>query len=374
MSYAKHREKEFNDLLDRVEQGSISNIEIREKIKALQSVQTGIRFIDEATDGLSPGLTILGARSGSGKTELATQIAEHIVGAMRRVLYVAIEGKKGDIEDRIIFRKFVAYCKKENIVPSTGYFDFTDWKKARYFEQEPTTALITEQLRAEQRALHYGEIYKLSGEIIQTSINLDMCELRTYYPNDPENLEIDGPLTWQRLAALITSHSVRDHYHAVIIDHFHHIDFNAKDLFNEQTKCMHALSQAADVSNIPVILCAQFRKPNRPMKGILPSLEDFAGTSSIGNAASYAVIIERRKIEDEIGLPPNLHPTFFHVPKNRARGGVIRYVGKVLFNSETNKYEDKYVLYEYDGFQAPQKITSPGGIPKWAKSAIRPSF
>jgi replicative DNA helicase len=67
-------------------------------------VPTGLARLDEKLEGgLKPGeLAIIAARPSMGKSALAMNMAEHIAGTGRRVLFVSIEMSKEDLLDRVV--------------------------------------------------------------------------------------------------------------------------------------------------------------------------------------------------------------------------------------------------------------------------------
>ena len=64
-------------------------------------VKTGFQSLDTALGGgIANGLTILGAKPGSGKTSLVHQIAEHISSAEIPVLYFSLEMSREQINKK----------------------------------------------------------------------------------------------------------------------------------------------------------------------------------------------------------------------------------------------------------------------------------
>jgi len=92
--------------------GTSMDATIRETFTKIQSVcngtaalgtQTGFGALDEMTAGMMPGdLWVLGARSGMGKTSLATAIAVGVASAGDGVLFFSIEMPRDQIATRIV--------------------------------------------------------------------------------------------------------------------------------------------------------------------------------------------------------------------------------------------------------------------------------
>ena len=65
----------------------------------------GVEYLDRALDGIAPNdLIIIGAPTGTGKTELVTHIAGTNAHTGRRVLFFPLEAEEGEIESRIKFK------------------------------------------------------------------------------------------------------------------------------------------------------------------------------------------------------------------------------------------------------------------------------
>lgn len=90
-----------------------------QELSSWQPVKTGINSLDNVLGGgLYPGLFILSAGPGAGKTALALQIADHIAGAGQNVLYFALDIGRLEMTCRSLARE----CYKLNpaTAPSTG--------------------------------------------------------------------------------------------------------------------------------------------------------------------------------------------------------------------------------------------------------------
>ena len=80
----------------------------------LAGVSTGLRDLDTMTLGLSPGLYLLAASTGTGKTALAGQIALHVAEHHGPVVFVSMELTDVDLAVRLV--SVITNIKKEQLV------------------------------------------------------------------------------------------------------------------------------------------------------------------------------------------------------------------------------------------------------------------
>ncbi len=80
----------------------------------LAGVSTGLRDLDTITLGLSPGLYLLAASTGTGKTALAGQIALHVAEHHGPVVFVSMELTDVDLAVRLV--SVITNIKKEQLV------------------------------------------------------------------------------------------------------------------------------------------------------------------------------------------------------------------------------------------------------------------
>jgi replicative DNA helicase len=80
----------------------------------LAGVSTGLRDLDTMTLGLSPGLYLLAAATGTGKTAIAGQIALHVAERHGPVVFVSMELTDVDLAVRLV--SVITNIKKEQLV------------------------------------------------------------------------------------------------------------------------------------------------------------------------------------------------------------------------------------------------------------------
>jgi replicative DNA helicase len=83
----------------------------------LAGVSTGLRELDTMTLGLSPGLYLLAASTGTGKTALAGQTALHVAEHHGPVVFVSMELTDVDLAVRLV--SVITNIKKEQLVTGT---------------------------------------------------------------------------------------------------------------------------------------------------------------------------------------------------------------------------------------------------------------
>jgi replicative DNA helicase len=83
----------------------------------LAGVSTGLRDLDTMTLGMSPGLYLLAAATGTGKTAIAAQIALHVGEHHGPVVFVSMELTDVDLAVRLV--SVITNIRKEKLVTST---------------------------------------------------------------------------------------------------------------------------------------------------------------------------------------------------------------------------------------------------------------
>src|SRR6266705_2687832 len=89
------------------------------RVGGLAGVSTGLRDLDTITLGLSPGLYLVAAATGTGKTAIAGQIALHVAEQHGPVVFVSMELTDVDLAVRLV--AVITSIRKEKLV--TGALD-----------------------------------------------------------------------------------------------------------------------------------------------------------------------------------------------------------------------------------------------------------
>ena len=278
---------------------------------AVTKLSYGIRYLDQATGGIrTHDLVIIGGRTGAGKTELASIIAQNNALAGKRVLYYALEAEQGEITNRLLFRVFskIYYDKiyPKNLKP-ISYIDFIDGNYDRQY--------INEMIQAE------------------TTLRVDFDKLSVFYRNGEFGIK-------DLVKSMEESFADTDLF---IIDHLHHFDFDGSITELMQIKtAIKTLRDTALQLGKPVIVIAHLRKGDRQSKQIVPDLEEFYGSSEISKEATQVITIA--PYDMDLDKTPYNYPTLFKICKYRKLGSVVKFIGMQSYNAQTNKYDETVIL------------------------------
>jgi hypothetical protein len=305
-----------------------SRKEIRDK-----AFPFGINFIDKATYGIFPhDLILITAKTGAGKTEIASQIVQNVLEQGRRVAFFALEAYAGEIMSRLKFKKLanafyqLKFSQDRSVRPN-----YARWVAGRQYDLfknwEPE--IDQEMLRlTENLYMSYRE-----GSFSPA----DFCEFTTHIAP-----EVD----------------------LIVLDHIHFFDF---DTDNENKAMKETMGKIRDLSMIigkPIVLVAHIRKGDKKSSGIIPTLDDIHGSSDISKIATKAIALASAA-NQYTQKDPHLHPTFIRVIKNRLDGSVCRYAAVVDFDISRNTYETNFILgtISYDDTEF---LPLEGRWPQWA--------
>ncbi len=268
----------------------------------------GISFLDDALIGIGPGdLVLLGAPSGSGKTQLCTNIALANTSKGRRVHFIALESDRYEIERRvkyqIIAREFFAMTNRPSIGARLTY---DRWALGDFL-------------------LPLGDL-----EISAMKEFDEKCQnLFVYYKT--ENFGLD-----QLIEAVVGNADKSDLF---IIDHAHYFDFDEDNENRSMKTLAKTVRQLAIDEQRPIILVAHLRKRDRANPDLVAGLDEFHGSSDLTKIATRVVTVSPGQMTDKGNFI-----TFFRVPKNRLNGGSTRFIARMIFNPQKGAYENEYRL------------------------------
>jgi len=293
----------------------------------------GIPFLDECTGGIVPAdLILIGAKSGCGKSEMAIQIALSNAAAGKRVYVFALESDKNEVPSRIKFKK-LAQCFHDD--PNNRYSierpDYLDWF-----------------LNKQEHLL--GKYEDFVDAQIAEMTNLDIRYREESFGIEEYQKDVIG---------------LKGRADLIILDHLHYIDTNGENDNLEMTNMMKIIRDLTIEYRIPVIAIAHLRKGNSDP--ILPSLEDFHGSSNVFRQVTKAIILGPCKDENK---DRSKILTYIGVTKFRLSGGRTRDVARCAFDMKTNSYSDRYHVGTIinNGKEFKQVLTK-ADAPYWAKSA-----
>jgi len=306
----------------------------REERLRLGSTTLGyhVTFLDDLLRGIfAHDLVLVGAPSGMGKTDLALGVAIANALKERKVAYFALEAEPRELERRQKFSWISAEAYGRNI-PRKGELNYADWYAGNCED-------IIGSLDAEAD--------KWFGN--------NLALLWTFYRGQRFD---KGDLRKQveKIAPLVD---------LIIIDHLHYVDAD-QDETNEHTAIGETTKAIRDISLLigkPIVLVAHLRKRDQRAKTLVPTLDDFHGSSNITKIATQVITIGPSSV---IEAPKwHLAPTFISVLKDR-RAGAPPFVALTMFDRRTRRYEDTYSLGRLIKGGTEWEQIKPGDRPGWA--------
>ena len=316
---------------------SFASERIQRLTDAALACEYGIGYLTDTLAKILPAdLVVLGGRTGAGKTELATQIAKHNAQQGKKVCYIALEGDRFELEQRIKYNKISKIYYENPSKYGGGYLNFRDWKLTTFDDK----------------------LKEIDSEI--TDLVAEECEeLEIIYPSVTEFFRDDLELMWEELS---------ESFDLIIIDHLHYIDFEES---NEHIGVKRNVSKIRGLINkyrVPAILISHLRKTAYANKSITPQIEELHGSSEISKQANHVISFSRCY---EIGDHEFEKPmTAFEILKTRWAEGV-GYIGVTNFDFKTKKYDDPYALYRIkDRFCTKAKPVKISRAPHWANRMV----
>lgn len=309
--------------------------------RAEASLEFGVNFLDRALDRiLTSDLILIGARSGSGKTEMVTHIARHNALMGQRVFFFALEADEFEIENRILFPMAVEKYYKD---PNHSHTSISYPKFVLNQLGEPFEKYVDEAI--EEARKKYKTLF-------------------TFYRKET-NFGIND--------FILALEKIKDFADLIIVDHINYFDLETENENREVSEIVKTIRDIALLTKIPIILVAHFRKKDKGAKELIPDLDDFHGTSNLAKMCTKAVIIEPKFDTDSIN--PLVWATYIRCAKYRLCSARTRFVGLCYFSLETNTYDKLFKLGRLvKGGSEFEEITNSDLIPAWAKGNLLGMF
>lgn len=308
------------------------------KSRSGKLLKFGVNFLDRALEGIAPNdLIIIGAPPGTGKTELVTHVAGYNSLSGKRVLFFPLEAEECEIESRIKFKLAAQLYYNDHRPDKTQIRDVT---YRNWYHNKLGSSFDQYEFKAEERFRQYFKTFKT----IYRKSEFKVDDLQRHLMLFKEETDL------------------------VIIDHLHYFDFDDPNENKAITEIVKKIRDLALISSKPIILVAHIKKPDKRYSALVPDLDEFHGTSNITKIATKAILLAP---DPEAPQDPKRFETYFRAAKFRVDGSVKRYLGKCLFNIETNKYEEDFELgcLSPDGKKFEPLDTS--RFPAWAKKGIK---
>lgn len=270
-------------------------------------INYGITFLDDFLDGIArDDLILITAKTGGGKTELATNIAYSASKQGKKVHYFALEAHRGEIGARIKFKQLTHayyFCGGGEDKP-----DYQKWIEGKQKFLDRFNLEIDENLKK--------EINNLKLFYTDKDFNADTFESNMYRTGEETDL--------------------------IILDHLHYFDFETD---NENIAFKKAVKQIKNIVSFfrkPVVIVTQLRKAEKYSTALLPSIDDIHGSSDIVKIATRVIVTGPAK--DLEMKNKQLFPTYMRILKNRKSSARTHYTGLCIFDNFNNSYQEKYKL------------------------------
>ncbi len=330
------------DVLDEIKKSCIRLAELNKQNVNNKMLTFGVNYLDECLLGIRPtDFVMVGARTGTGKTHLAKEIAvKNSTGF--RVHFFALEAEHGEIERRMAY----------TVLADAVYGPMLREK-------------LTSEFRKIGSQLNYAEWVIGRFDSILTVYEKEILErvaetcpgLHTYYQGD-------SVLNETNIERTILG--IQDQTDLIIIDHLHYFDFEDQNENRAMKKLLRALKLVteAKVNPKPVVMVSHLRKRDKRFPSIVPDLDDFHGSSDISKFATKAVMFAKAE-----GNGPDIYtyPTYVYAPKFRDDMSRTNYVALCNFDVRRNSYGHNYYLGQKSFDDKEWKPVDQK--PYWAKSA-----
>jgi replicative DNA helicase len=304
---------------------------LQRKVDGELIIPYGVSFLDEALCGIIPGdIVLIGAKTGVGKTQFATQVALNAAQKYKRVHYFALEAEQNEIERRLLHSEMAkAYWllpSHRRLVNVAG-FRYVDWRVGK-FSQDPLIQEIEKQaiVRVRQQTTNLSVHYRPNGMTVDEFLS---CL---------EGIQLDCDL--------------------LILDHFHYFDWEENNENHAIKTAVKKIRTAALKHRVPILLVAHLRKSDGRLNKTIPEIDDFHGSSDLSKICTSAILIARANLETQSGNSA----THFYIAKSRNSGDAAHYVGTVGYNLRTGTYEKPYCL----GRSVAGEVKFTNIFPSWA--------
>jgi hypothetical protein len=289
-------------------------------------------YLDDQLRGIIPtDLILFGAESGIGKTERALDIAVQNAIHGHRVDFFALEAEKAEIEMRSKFALLAQLVLDSRNLEGAEDFNYADWRLGRcegvasHFEDQ-----VNEWLGSRLRNLH--TYYK--GEV--------------FTPRDLQRLILDRA----KSTALF------------VIDHLHYIDGDDENENRAMSELMNTVRHLAVNTGRPIILVAHLRKADTRAGRLVPTKDDFHGSSNIVKIATRAITMSHASNIEPLHWYQS--PTYVSVIKDRLLGSPP-WAALTTFDLRRKKYDANYRLGILQKGRTEWKPYGVADAPRWAR-------
>jgi len=317
----------------------------RQDIEPDTLCEYGISPLDDALIKIgSNELILIGAETGTGKSEAGLIIAQHNAKKGKKVGIFYLEGGPEEAIQRMKWREI-----SKRFYQRYPHKEFMDYKEWRYNVKHIPKL---DEIEAEVY-LEYEKLYKDNLQFYENTKDFTVQKLHS--------------ALWD-WAELLTKNIDLD---LIIIDHLQYFSLTkAESEITEITKILRSVRGIIEHYNKPIILISHLRKKTGGKHGkniVVPAFDDFYGSSNIPKISTTAITLSNAARNNS--LKHNIYPTYLRVVKSRI-GMSSKYVFLADFDLKTRSYRNEYDIYQVNSFNevAPDKIDK-NDLPKWAKGA-----
>ncbi|HET9063751.1 MAG TPA: AAA family ATPase [Candidatus Binatia bacterium] len=331
-----------------------------EKEERLSLAARALRYFHALCDDyfraiLPHDLVLLGAPSGLGKTQTALSIAMSNAAGGRRVHYFALEAERNELERRAKFSMLALEARRR---ARDNAKDAEESGRSDRIRDATLKVQAAESMDYADWLL--GKCEDICGPMnaaVDRKLGSSMSTMYTFY----RGRDFTGADLAKRVAEI---HHDTD---LIVVDHLHYVD--AADTEDENRAVTDLIKMIRDIGLVigkPFLLVAHLRKRNELAHRVVPTLDDFHGSSNLSKIVTQAIVLERAH---EIESPAwYLAPTFIAVRKDR-RSGATPLVALMYYNMITRVYDERYTLGRVTGKQ--WKELGPLEVPRWAKHHVQ---
>lgn len=300
-----------------------------------------MKAFDDALNGVAPeDLIVLGAPTGSGKTQLCSIIAKQAARSGKNVCYYALEAADNDIDERMMFEEFADsfYNRDEPVIVDgveVKHINERFFKEGHY--DHP--AFDKHWAFAEERLQHYGTLEILGREVVYT-----FKDFKKEFIAKARRVDL------------------------ILLDHFQYLDFSAdekgrKNNLEKQSRAMEEFFNLVKTYKTPIVLVSHLRKQDSYGKSKRwIDVHELHGSSDIAKNATKIMLIQ----PDYETHVDKGWSTYF-LPMKYRNGNVERYILRSTYKITTGNYEDSYTLLMKKGNDEPEEPKHSSQIPPWAQ-------
>ena len=298
-------------------------VRLRQEINRIKLIKTGISFLDEAVGGILPdALWVIGASTGSGKTQLSTILAENSAKKGLPTRLLALERGRDEVHSRMLYPRVAQYF-------FSHISEFPEGTKLSWL------------------AFFYGHVAECFDALIRTVADKMKAEL-TELDIIPDSSA--GP-DWNRKDISTVYKEVCESSRLIILDHLHMLRDCESDRgeLDAVAENMRTLRQLIYSEEVPMIVFSHLRKRNFQSPWVVPPLEELHGSSEISKRADVVVTISRAAklpTKDGSAIIAPEGSTWVRVCKARhAEVGATDYAALMTFDFKTMTYKENYTPY-----------------------------